>query len=400
MNVRVGAVLTVLLVASDSAAQQGSPQLPETREFRSGAVSVFPTIAIRDVGTDSNVFNDATGPKGDFTYTVTPRLFLVAPIANTRFVVRGLGNLVYYRRYSDQQSISALVDGRYEVLSPGFRPFVSAGVADRRERQGYEIDLRARQIQSTASVGFDADVTALTAVTAWVSRETTAWSRNEQYVGVSLAEQLDRTNTSFAGGLRFRVTPLTTIVTAVEIERDRFDRSPLRDADSVRVGPSVDFDTSAAITGHAKVGYHAFSPLAQGSPHYRGLAASAELRYVFQDATELQVDADRDVDYSYDALRPYYLQSGGRLTVIQRVLGPFRAIAIGERRILSHQVPGGLSFDGEHEVTRTLGGGLAIQRGRQVRFTLTYERTKRTSSESAGRDYERRRFLGSMSYGL
>jgi hypothetical protein len=400
MNVRVSAVLTALLVASDAAAQQGSPQLPETREFRSGNVSVFPTVAVRDVGTDSNVYNDATGPKGDFTYTVTPRVYLVAPIANTRLVARGLGNLVYYRTYSDQQSINALVDGRYEVVSPGFRPFVSAGVADRRERQGYEIDLRARQIQSTASVGFDADVTALTAVTAWVGRETTAWSRDEQYLGVSLAEQLDRTNTSFAGGIRFRVTPLTTVVTAVEIERDRFDRSPLRDANSVRVGPSVDFDTSAAITGHAKVGYQAFSPLSQGLPHYRGLAASAALQYVFQDATELQVDADRDVDYSYDALRPYYLQSGGRLTVIQRVLGPFRAIAIGERRNLSHQVPGGLSFDGEHEITSTLGGGIAIQRGRQVRFTLTYERTRRTSSESAGREYERRRLLGSMSYGL
>ena len=97
---------------------QGSPILPETRSFRAGPVSVFPTMAVRDVGTDSNVYNDANGPRGDFTYSLTPRLFVTMPAANTRFVARALGTLTYYQTYKDQQASSGLFDGRYEVVGP------------------------------------------------------------------------------------------------------------------------------------------------------------------------------------------------------------------------------------------------------------------------------------------
>jgi len=75
-------------------------------------------------------------------------------------------------------------------------------------------------------------------------------------------------------------------------------------------------------------------------------------------------------------------------------------IGIGERREIRNQRIGGTSFDGRREVTTSLGGGIGFQIQKQMRFALTYERTARTSSEPVGRNYERRRVLASVNYGL
>jgi hypothetical protein len=116
--------------------------------------------------------------------------------------------------------------------------------------------------------------------------------------------------------------------------------------------------------------------------------------------TRFDVEAGRDVTFSFDPNQPYYLESGGRFTVTQRVLGPLAVIGIGERRELRNQRLGGTSFDGRREVTTSIGGGIAFQLQAQMRFALTYERTERTSSEPVGRNYEKTRVLGSIYYGL
>ena len=47
-----------------------------------------------------------------------------------------------------------------------------------------------------------------------------------------------------------------------------------------------------------------------------------------------------------------------------------------------------------------LGGGFGIQVQNQMRFSFIFEHTQRTSTEPVGRDYERTRVVGSISYGL
>lgn len=394
----LAALLTLLSAAATSA--QTSPILPETHIIQTGPVSFYPTLALRDAGTDSNVYNDASGQKGDFTYSIVPRLYIVAPIGNTRFIGTGFGTLTYFQTYKDQQSISGTFEGRYEVVSPGFRPFAVAGFGDRRERRGFEIDARVRQKQTSVSAGADMDVTTRTAVTAWVGRVNTTWDRDAQYLGTSLAEQLDVSIDTLAAGARYRATPLTTLSITGEVERDRFARSPVRDADRWFLGPAVDFDAGATIIGHAKAGYQQFRPLDPLVASYRGLAASASLQYTLLDLMRVKFEGGRDVDYSYDPIQPYYLESGGLLMVSQHVFGPIEAIGIGERRDLRHQRLGESSFDGRREITRTIGGGFAIQVRKQMRFEMIYEQRTRTSSDAGGRDYERRRLYGSAIYGL
>jgi hypothetical protein len=388
-----------LLSAREVRAQDTFIQ-PSTRVFMAGPVSFYPQIALRDTGTDSNVYLDSTDPRSDLTYSMTPRLYAVLPIGHTRFIGTGTGDVVYYRTYSDQRSITALVEGRYEVTSPGFRPFVEMGFASRGDRVGFEIDTRARHNQSTISAGLDVDVTPLSSLTAWVGHAATEYDRDQEYLSFMLADQLNHTRDTAAAGGRIRITPLTTLLLAAEFERDRFELAPQRNADSFRIGPAIALDSGGALTGNAKAGFRSFTPSYPDVPSYRGFVGTARLHYALPDLVKLDLEANRDLSYSYDAIQPYYMESGARLTASQRVFGPFEAIGIGERREIRNQRIGGRAFDGRREVTTSLGGGFAIQAQNQIRFAFTYEHTKRTSTEPVGRDYDRTRVLGLISYGL
>ena len=393
-------VAVVAVLSASDVWAQANPLLPSTRVFLAGPVSLYPQIALREAGMDSNVFNDPTNSRSDLTYSLTPRLYVVMPVGNTRFVGTGVGDLVYFRTYSDQRSLTMKFDGRYEVTSPGFRPFASLGFVTRGDRDGYEIDVRVRHTQTIVTAGLDADVTAVTALTAWASRAWTSYGENEEYLSVLLADQLNHETESVAAGVRLRPTPLTTILITAGLDRDRFTRLPLRDADSVRVASTVALDTGAAITGDVQVGYLSFMPADVAIAKYRGPIGSARLHYALPDVVRIDVDARRDVAYSYDPIQPYYLESGGRITVAQRVFGPLEVLGIGEVREIRNQRIGGMSFDGRREVTTSLGGGIGIQIQSQTRFALTYEHTERTSTEPIGRNYERTRVLGSIIYGL
>ena len=388
-----------LLCARESAAQE-SFIVPSTRVFVAGPVSLYPQIAVHDVGTDSNVYLDSTSPRSDMTSTMTPRLYAVVPMGNTRFVGTATGDLVYYQTYSDQRSLTTLLEGRYELTSPGFRPFAEIGFASRGDRMGFEIDQRARHTQSTMMAGADIDVTPLTALTAWVGRSATKYDEDEEYLTIMLADQLNHSRETAAAGARFRVTPLTMVLIAAEFERDRFERAPLRDADSFRIAPAVALDSGGVITGNAKGGFRSFTPLNPDVAPYRGFVGNARLHYAVPDVVRLDLEAERDLSYSYDSIQPYYMVSGARLTGAQRVTGPFELIGIVERREVRNQRLGGQSFDGRREVTTSYGGGFAILMNKQMRFSFTYEQTSRVSTEPVGRNYDRTRLLGSFTYGI
>ena len=388
-----------MVLGAGTAGAQAPPVLPSTRVLQAGPASLYPVVSLRDVGTDSNVYNDGTSPKEDFTYTFTSRLHAVVPIGGTRFVGSGAGDFIYYRTYSDQSSLNAYFSGRYDVVDARVRPFVSTTLATHRERQGLEIDARARQTQTMLMFGSDFELTAITSLIAWVRRENIAWDHDEYYDGVSLANQLNSTADVLAAGARFRFTPFTTVTAVAEIQRDRFETSPERDADSLRIAPSVEFDNGSALTGRAQGGYRSFRPLNGALEGYDGLVASAGLRYALFDLTRMYLDGGRDVRASYDPLQPYYLETGLRFRVVQRIAGPVEAVGILERWQLQHQRLGGQSFDGREEHTTTLGGGVGFRMSREMELTFTIDRTERTSSDLA-RGYERRRVLASISYGL
>lgn len=364
--------------------------------LRIGPLQLFPTLTLREIGIDSNIYNSQV-QREDFTYTVSPRVRTVLPIGESRLTTRGGLDFRYFQTFKDQQSTSGSLNTELEVGSGRVRPFGAAGVVRSHER-GYDLDRRALSLASQVRAGARVALTPVTSITGWVVRETTSFDRGEVVDGVSLGEQLDRATRGTATGLRFDLTPFTSVTPVIEIDKIRFAHAPLRDANSFRFAPTVQFTKGAIIEGEASAGFRDFRPLDPRLAPYKGFVASVKIGFTLLNVTRVEAQANHDVQFSYDDSQPLYLGAGGTVTVAQRVIGPFDAIAIVGRQRLRYQTLGVLSFDGRRESVTSAGGGIGIRANEHLRFTLTVDRERRLSSSDLLRDYERRRFFGSVSY--
>jgi hypothetical protein len=380
---------------------QTTPEPPTHNPIELGSLSLYPGILLRDVGIDDNVFNDHVLPRQDFTYTVIPRVQAHLPVGSARLVGVSTLGFVYFQTYKDQQALNGLAQGWFEVdNSARIRPFASGSLMRSRERTGDDIDTRALRVVTQAKAGLDVRTTAITALTGWVIHDKTSYGDNELFRGVSLPAQLNQTGNTVAGGARIAITPLTSVVVAAEFQQTRFDGTPLRDTNSLRVAPSVTFAPGAVITGAAAAGYREFRPVDSRLPRYRGFAGSADVSFTVMNQARINLSGTRDLSYSYDEREPFYLEAAGRFTVAQHVVGPLELIVLGGRQRHQYQTVGGTSFDGRTETVTTMGGGFGVRLGEQMRFTLTFDHARRKSTGPLGLEYERNRVLGSVDYAL
>jgi hypothetical protein len=362
-----------------------------------GPLQLFPTLTLRDIGIDSNVYNGQV-QREDFTYTVSPTLRTVLPIGESRLSTRSTLDFRYFQTHKDQQATSGSLNAQLDIGSGRVRPFATAGLVRSHERGGYDLDRRAFSMASQARVGARVALTPVTSLTGWVVRETTRFARGEVVEGVSLSQQLDRATRGTATGLRFDLTPFTSITSAIEIDKIRFAHAPLRDANSFRFAPVVQFTKGAIIEGEASAGFRDFRPLHAHLAPYRGFVASVKMGFTLMNVTRVEAQAGHDVQFSYDDSQPLYLGGGGTVTVAQRVGGPFEAIVIGGRERLRYQDVDRLSFGGRRERVTRVGVGIGVLANEHLRFTLTIDHEERVSDVPVLRDYERRRVFGSVSF--
>ena len=380
--------------AASQAVEATRPDAP----LLAGPLQLFPALTIRDIGIDSNVYNGSQVLREDFTYTVSPALRAVLPIGESRLTTRAGLDFRYFRALKDQQSTSGSLHLQLDIGSGRVRPFATGGLVRSHERGGYDLDARALSVATQAKVGASIALTPITSFTGWVVRETTSFERGVEFDGVTLSDPLNRVARGTATGLRFDLTPFTSVTSVIEIEKIRFAHAPLRDANSFRFAPVVQFTTGAVIEGQASAGFRDFSPLDTRLAPYRGFVASLKLGFTLFDATRIEAQGGNDVQFSYDDAQPLYLEAGARLTVAQRVAGPLEAILIGGRHRLRYQSLDRPSFDGRLEYVTAAGGGLGVQMNSHVRLTFTVDREERDSGELERRNYTRRRVFGSVSY--
>jgi hypothetical protein len=390
------AAFALVCGAGPAAAQAVEATRPDA-PLQIGPLQLFPTFTLRDIGIDSNIYNSQV-QREDFTYTVSPALRSVLPIGESRLTTRATLDFRYFRTHKDQQSTSGSFNTTLDIGSGRVRPFGTAGVVRSHERGGFDFDRRAFSMASQIKAGASVALTPVTSITGWVVRETTHFDRRELFDGASLSEQLDRVTRGTATGLRFDLTPFTSITSAIEVEKIRFANAPLRDANSFRFAPIVQFTKGAIIEGQASAGFRDFRPIDPRLAPYRGFVASVTMAFTVMNVTHVEVQASHDVQFSYDDSQPLYLGAGGRVVVSQRVAGPFEAIVIAGRQRLRYQTSDGLSFDGRREHVTSAGGGIGVRANEHLRVTLTVDREQRLSTSALLRNYERRRVFGSISY--
>jgi hypothetical protein len=400
MIVRTGLLVVVVLVsaAASAAAQPLPPPDPiDSMPIRFGPLGLSPTLTIADVGVDDNVFNSESQPQRDFTATIVPRLIARLRARRLLLTYRTSSDFVYYRELESERSINNSSDLRLDVALGRLQPFVMGGLEDTRARLNAEVDIRAHRRGKSASAGTRVLVASRTALSIAARHIETEFDPNVFFEGAELAKNLNSRQQSIEGGIHLLLTPLTTLEIDGSVQQDRFPGNPARDADLLRIAPLLRFAPEALLKGTAAVGYRRFQPLSNAVPDYSGLYVATTLTYTLLGRTKFDWQLSRDVQYSFEDIDPYYLNTGTRVTVTQQLVSRFDVQGTAGRQRLEYRTTG---IDDTTRVDHAdvVGGGIGIRARENVRFGINAEYARRLSDRVA-RQYARRRIFVSLNYG-
>ncbi len=133
------------------------------------------------------------------------------------------GQYLYYAEYENQRSWNSAHNLRYDVALAHLTPFVAGSYADTRERPGYEIDARARRLDTSGTAGTGVRLSGKTELVLSYRRGLLDYADDQFFDGVELSQVLNRQTNTGNANLRVRLTPLTTFVVRTEMVQDRFD---------------------------------------------------------------------------------------------------------------------------------------------------------------------------------
>ncbi len=380
-----------------------SSQDPSKARVHLGPLTLNPTIALTNLGVDTNVFNQADSdvPKQDFTMTLTPQTDLSMRLGATRLNANVRADLVWFQKYASERSANTSYRLGWYVPLNRLTLTATGSRLSTRERPGFEIDARSQRYETGYGGTAELRATAKTYIGIRGDWRRVDFDKAAVFLGTNLHDELNRIEQSGAVTVRHELTPLTTLTFAASQENDRFAYSPLRDANSTSFTGTVALDPFALIKGSATVGYRHFAPVSRGLPDYRGMMAGADLSYVLLGATRFGVEAVRDIQYSYEVEQPYYVLTGVNGSVIQPIFSPFDLVAragtnrLDYRNLAGFDVQLGNRIDRE----RDYGGGVGVHLGRRLRVELTVAQQTRTSG-IAQRRFHGLRYGTSMTYGF
>lgn len=390
-----------LLFTSPVLAQTPAPEPDAEANIRFGPLSLKSTIAVTNLGVDTNVFNqaDADHPQSDFTMTFAPATDLWLRMGRT-WVTGMVGvDWVYYNKFASERAAnSALRIG----VERTFNRLAVNGNARRlstRDRPGYEIDARSQRFETQYDGEATLRVLSKTRVGATAFRRRTLFDEDAFFREANLSRELDRTSSGTGFVVRHDVTPLTAVSLDVTRERERFVVSQFRDSDSTRVVGGVTFQPLALISGTASVGIRQFDPVPADVPAFTGVVTTVNLSYSLLGITRFGVEANRDIQYSFEFTQPYYLESGVTGTVQQQVFGPFDMLArIGTRGLAyTDRLGAPVAFSNRNDRVNLIGLGAGYRMGTDKRLGFTVDRQHRASTVP-GHSYTGLRFWMSVTY--
>jgi hypothetical protein len=363
---------------------------------------VYPTLALTNLGVDTNVFNepDQVTPKRDFTMTVTPAADLRMRLGRARVTGIVKEDLVYYQTYSGERGVNSDVKGGVQV--PLNRVILSGGASylNTRERPGFEIDVRSQRYETAGNGAVEIRVLPKTFVGLRGSRTKIDYDQAAVFLGNNLRFALNRTTTVGALTSRYRLTPLTALTLDVSLDSDRFEFSPLRDSDSTRIAGGVRFEPRALIKGSASFGYRDFRPISSDLPPYKGSVGAVDVSTALG-PTKLGLRADRDLQYSYDLNQPYYVQTGVSGSITQHLVGPIDLIArLGIAQLdYQNRVTTGPPLPVRTDHMHWFGGSVGYRSARRMRIAFNVDDYRRTSTLPL-HQYNGLTFGASVTYGF
>ena len=395
------AALVIVGTSSTALAQGGTAEATAGGEPRSWQLT--PTIRLRDVGWDDNVFSVSKddNPIGDFTTTISPALDASLRAYRLRVSGRSEVDFLYFKRVTQFRAIDSVGGVRVEWPLSRTTPYIGADWASTRHRRNFEIDLPVRRVDLSWNAGVNVQLSGKTSIGVTTRRSRLDYKGDTIYLDSDLAQALGATAAMSGMSFRYALTPLTMVGAEFELDQTEFPAAADRNSDGFRLMSFVEFQPVALVSGRAEVGIRRRSFLDESSPPFRGMVARFDLAYTVLERTRFTVSGQRDLSYSYRADERDYLQAGVQFSVTQRLANAW-------------DVGGSV---GRFGLIYGLGDPTGIRRSRVVETVINYamdvgyriDRTRvgfqvarqtRSSDFSAGREYEATRIGSSVSYGF
>jgi putative beta-barrel porin BBP2 len=399
-NGRVIVLVSLLFLTTAAAFAQEEQDPSEKARFQWGALRFTPGIAINNVGFDNNIFNDPDHALGDTTAGIGPAINLWTNLGPVRIAETSSGEYLYFKDYEDQRSWNTTNEAKIDWPMTRLRPFAVVGYANAKQRPGFDIDTRVRAVSNLATLGTDLILSGRTTLVLSGTRTTTAFDQNETFLGSDLANALNRHSDTEQLELRYRLTPLTTLVVASDAVQDRFENDRLRNTDSIAVRPGFEFKPFALISGKASVGFRHFNVLNDRVQDYQGPVANVDASYTLTTSTQIQGTMTRDIAFSFDENFPYYALTNSGVTITQRIASSWDVVARGGWQMVGYRtLTAGVADVPPDERGKVYGLGVGYRLGESLRigFDANYYRRRSVAST---RNYDGLRAGMSVTYGI
>lgn len=391
-------LLTVALPIQSSGQTTVDPA--EDAKVHLGPLALTPRFALRNLGVDSNVFNTADSPTKDFTATFGPGVDSWLRIGRARLSTQTLVEWTYFRKADEQRALNTTQLARLELDLATLIPYVKGGVISTRQRPNLEIDDRVRQQRTTTGAGSRVRLGGRSRLDVDLLRERIDFGSGSAG-DAGLTAALNREVAEGSVAFQVDLTPLTTLVVRTGMSYDVFEFARVRDSSSVTVLPGLEMKPSALISGKAFVGVRRFNAKSEIVPDFTGVVASVDVGYVMRESTRFGVKVDRNLDYSFQADRPYYVATTANFDVKQALGYTWDVVGrVGRARLAYRGLAGdaGADADGQRDLITTFGIGFGRRLGESIRVGIDIDHGRR-QSDAAFRGYEGFKVGGSVTYG-
>jgi hypothetical protein len=365
---------------------------------RVGPFQFSPRLSFTNVGIDYNVFNERINPKRDFTFVAAPDLEVALHPGRLRLTYTSGAEFVYFREFTSERSVNRRLGATADLDLTLLKPFATVSFAHTSARPNAEIDVRARHHPRLYTAGTKLKLATRSEMVFSVREARDAYDEGLEFRGVELARTLDQKTRGYDTAFNVALTPFTTVGLVVSSEQERFQHSPLRNSDTLRIAPKVTFSPLGLITGSASVGYRRFRGVDPTLPDFSGLVSSGSLGILFVGRYKLDTAFNRDVQYSYEAIVPYYLVTGVRGTLSMQTIGLLELRALGGRETMDYRASESAATAGADRMI-SYGAGAGYRVGQRARVVVDVEFVHRTSTRDLSREYRNHRIVASLTWG-
>ncbi|MEQ1907641.1 MAG: outer membrane beta-barrel protein [Vicinamibacterales bacterium] len=322
----------VLLTALARPAFAQVDEVPTGPGWRVGTLTLTPTVIVTS-GYDSNVNREAPPISARESYAL-PQLELTwrtrrwLGVASTTHELTRLSG-------EEKGGINWRGFGSLTFTGPRYKPYIQYDRPRTNARPtGFEVGKRSVHLDDNLTAGVDVKATPRTTFSLKGQFDKTRWDADAAYAGSSLRDTLNRDSHSVSGSMAYRLTPLTSLTGSGEVSQFRFIYSPARDATSQMANAGVEFKSPAMIDGSASVGVLRFRQVQRAVTDFTGVVASSSLGYARPSGAYTRFEVSRNLTFSYDPSRSYFVLLGLNLSFSRPIGTKWRTVAyVGHHNI-------------------------------------------------------------------